>query len=205
MRVSRDTGFGAAVGPERLRERLAAGFACFALLLLPCAATGEDPACAADTVCKQTGSPPADDWFRHGIEALAEDEGAVAACALDRALRIDPSEDGRNLTTFVKPMTGGVKSLPRDCTQSSAPLDKKKYFPGLYLAKAYLELALRSADEEKEGYCSQALRLLASSREKAPQPKVLRQWERRERIDRALKDSRCCDLSPDDATCAEQK
>ena len=153
-------------------------------------------------VCKQSTSPPADDWFRHGIEALAEREGAVAVCAFDRATQVDPKEDGHNLSAFVKSMTGGVKPLPRDCSQSSSALGKKMYFPRLYLAKAYLELALRSADAEKKELCGKALASLAGSREKAPQARVLQQVERRERIDRDLKDSRCCELLPDNAQCA---
>lgn len=188
--------------PTRVSRSVAVGLACLALVPLPALAAGRDPDCASEAVCKRSDSPPADDWFRHGLEALAERDGAIAVCALDKATQLDPKEDGHNLTTFVKSMTGGVKLLPRECTLSSAPLDKKKYFPRLYLAKAHLEMALRSADAEKREHCGKALELLASSREKAPQAKVLQQVERRERIDRDLKDSRCCELLPDHAQCS---
>lgn len=186
-----------------LRPAIACALLVAACLLPPRAAPAAVAACAGDVVCAQSSGSPADDWFRQGIEALSLSENEVAACALEKATELDPDEDGHSLSAFVKPMLGGVKPPPRDCAQSSAPLDKKKYFPRLYLAKAYFEWALRSADAEKSDRCERAFRALAASRSRAPLARVRQQWERKVRIDRALADSRCCELLPDDSQCQD--
>lgn len=173
---------------------------CLGMVLSPTTAAGEAP-CSQPTVCRQSSPQPAEDWFRHGLEALAEQESRTATCSLEKASTLDPAEDGHNLTSFVKPMVGGVKPLPRDCALSSAPLDRKKYFPRLYLAKAYLEWALRSQPADKRQHCEKALAALSASRDTAPLAKVRQQWERREKIDKTLRDSRCCDLLPEDEQC----
>lgn len=173
------------------------------LLLLPAAAAGQGSPCSAPTVCNESSSMPADDWFRHGLEALGfvgDGAGDVAVCALQKASELHPEEDGHSVGRFVKPFSG-LRSLPRDCDLSSSPLDRKKYLPRLYLAKAYFALAMRAQGAEKEQLCAKALRSLDDSRQKAPLAKVWQQMQKRE-VGGDLEGSGCCVILPNTESCS---